>query len=110
MHRRDFFLTLSIAAMWPLATQAQQQAKKIPRVAYLESKTPTPTVDGLLNGLRELGYVNDQNIILLKVEFAGPTVREMKEASWLRFQTATSLLYRELSAELPHNRRRVTSP
>ena len=81
MQRRQFVRILGSAALWPTVAQAQHQSKRIPRVAYLESKTSprTPNVEGLLTGLRELGYVDGQNIGLVELR-AGPTVREMKEA------------------------------
>ncbi|HTG02493.1 MAG TPA: ABC transporter substrate binding protein [Bradyrhizobium sp.] len=59
------------------ASAANQKTSK---VAYLENKIPTPAVDGLLTGLRQLGYVDGQNISLVKQEYAGPSLKEMKEA------------------------------
>jgi putative ABC transport system substrate-binding protein len=80
MQRREFVRILGSAPLWPIVAQAQHQSKRIPRVAYLESKTRTPVVEGLLTGLRELGYVHGQNIRMVEQQYAGPTVREMKEA------------------------------
>jgi putative ABC transport system substrate-binding protein len=79
MKRREFIRILGTAAAWPVVAQAQR-TKRLPKVAYLENKIPTPAVDGLLTGLRQLGYVDGQNISLVKQEYAGPSLKEMKEA------------------------------
>ena len=63
--RRAFIGTLAggfLAA--PLAAQAQQTGK-IPRIGFLRSgPPPRPFVEGFEQGLRELGYVDGQNIII----------------------------------------------
>ena len=66
MKRREFITVLGgAAATWPLAAHAQKSAK-IPRVAVF--LFGTPQADNLLpffrQGLRDLGYVEDRNIIL----------------------------------------------
>src|SRR5215203_2837563 len=70
MKRRDFIITLGgLAAGWPLAADAQQGAK-IPRVGILSparSEGPDasrPTLNALVEGLRELGYTEGQNIVI----------------------------------------------
>ena len=47
----------------PLAAEAQP-ASRIPRIAFLSTTSPgtSPTTDAFLHGLRELGYVEGQNI------------------------------------------------
>jgi hypothetical protein len=47
----------------PLAAEAQP-ASRIPRIAFLSTTSPgtSPTTDAFLQGLRELGYVEGQNI------------------------------------------------
>jgi hypothetical protein len=65
--RRRFVLTsLAGALTAPLAAGAQQPAK-MPRVGYLGFGVPgsDPSgIAGLRQGLRELGYVEHQNIIV----------------------------------------------
>src|SRR5450631_4298779 len=67
MRRREFITLLGgVAAAWPLAARAQQPAK-IHRIGILEtvsSSSNVKNIDALRRGLRELGYVENQNYIL----------------------------------------------
>ena len=64
MRRREFFKLLGgLAAGWPLATLAQQQASKLPKIGSILTE-PSELVEALSQGLRETGYVDGQNIIL----------------------------------------------
>src|SRR5260370_23139940 len=67
MRRRAFIALLGgVAAAWPLAARAQQPAK-IHRIGILEtvsSSSNVKNIDALRRGLRELGYVENQNYIL----------------------------------------------
>ena len=60
MRRRAFISLLGGAAAWPLAARAQQ-AKK-PRIGVLVVANPEPFWGQFRDGLRELGYVEGQNI------------------------------------------------
>jgi putative ABC transport system substrate-binding protein len=66
MRRREFITLLGGAAVgWPLAGSAQQP--KIPRVGFPFGSTPTLTkyyIEAFRQGLRELGYVEGQTIVL----------------------------------------------
>src|SRR6476469_281282 len=69
MKRRDFVITLAgLAAGWPLAAGAQQG--KMPRIGILSlarSEGPDasrPALNALVEGLRELGYIEGQNIVI----------------------------------------------
>ena len=59
MQRRDFVTALGLAAVWPLPVQAEQP-KKVPRIGVIV--TGAPDINAFLQGLRELGYVDGQNI------------------------------------------------
>ena len=64
--RRKFLATLGgAAAAWPLAAWAQQ-GKRIPRIGVLLFGTPNtdPNLGAFLRGLRELGYIEPQNIVI----------------------------------------------
>jgi putative ABC transport system substrate-binding protein len=67
MKRRAFLGTLAgclLAA--PLAAEAQQ-AGKVPRIGYLGLTSPSdrpPLLDAFRQGLRELGWVEGQNIVI----------------------------------------------
>jgi putative ABC transport system substrate-binding protein len=67
MKRREFITLLGGAAVaWPLAARAQQPAR-IYRIGILETvslASNTKNIDALRRGLRELGYVENQNYVL----------------------------------------------
>src|SRR5262249_45087666 len=56
--RREFITLLVGAAAWPLAARAQQQGR-IPRIGIIDD---TPMWDAFRQGLRDLGYLEGQNI------------------------------------------------
>jgi hypothetical protein len=62
MRRRDFMRLLGgAAAVWPLATRAQQAA--MPVVGVLGSGASAPLfTTALATGLKETGYVEGQNV------------------------------------------------
>ena len=60
---------LSILVLLAIAVIAQaQQPAKVPRIGYLsrtgDSKNPGPQVEGFRQGLRDLGYVEEKNILI----------------------------------------------
>src|ERR1700716_3446374 len=62
--RRQFIaLLVSVAAAWPVAAWAQR-SRRICRVGVLANEK-WPPLDGLRDGLRELGYVEGQNLELV---------------------------------------------
>jgi putative ABC transport system substrate-binding protein len=62
MRRREFITLLGGAAAWSLAAQAQQ-AVKLHRIGILSPDLPPPGfLEAFRQGLRELGYVEGQNI------------------------------------------------
>ncbi len=67
MRRREFVALLGgAAAAWPYSLRAQQGAKR-PRLGVLLFSTPQadPNTPSFLRGLRELGYVDGQNIEII---------------------------------------------
>src|SRR6201981_3493220 len=72
IRRREFIVTLGgSAAAWPLSLRAQQ-GKRIQRIGVLLFGTPDtdPNLPAFLRGLRELGYVEGQNIAI-EYRYAG---------------------------------------
>jgi putative ABC transport system substrate-binding protein len=65
MRRRKFITLVGTAVAWPLTARAQQ-GKRIPRIGVLLFGTPDtdPNLPAFLRGLRELGYVEGQNIAI----------------------------------------------
>jgi putative ABC transport system substrate-binding protein len=61
------------AILLALCVPAQaQQAKKIPRIGYLTGATPdgqSARIESFRQGLRELGYVEGKNIIIIIIEY-----------------------------------------
>ena len=69
MQRREFITLLGgAAAAWPLSAHAQKAAGKIPRIGVLwhagSAEEEGRYFKGFIEGLRDLGYIAGQNIIL----------------------------------------------
>jgi putative ABC transport system substrate-binding protein len=68
MNRESFYLLLAVLFLAAYFPAEAQQPAKIPRVGYLsrtgDSKNPGPLVEGFRQGLRELGYIEEKNILL----------------------------------------------
>jgi ABC-type uncharacterized transport system substrate-binding protein len=60
MQRRDFVMALGLAAVWPLPVQAEQPTK-VPRIGFIVTGARA-NLNAFLQALRELGYVDGQNI------------------------------------------------
>ena len=65
VQRREFITLLGAAVAWPLAARTQQRAGRVRRIAWLgigRADEPSPYVDSLRAGLRELGWVEGRNL------------------------------------------------
>src|SRR5262249_54764333 len=66
VRRRDFITLLGGATTWPLAARAQQE--KMPVVGFLNSLSPNNlaqlTLENFLQGLKEAGFVDGQNVTI----------------------------------------------
>ena len=66
MRRREFIILLGAVVTWPHAARAQR-ATKVPRIGYLGYSSPTlerDLVGVFQQGLRNIGYVDGQNIAI----------------------------------------------
>src|SRR6478609_11583550 len=66
MRRRDFITVLgSATAAWPLVARAQQ-APSVPRIGWIAVGTPQGSefFEAVRQGLRQLGYVEGQSVII----------------------------------------------
>ena len=61
MRRREFIGLVGGVAAWPFAARAQQP-RKVARIGYLAASNRVPWIDGLVDGLRDLGYVEGRNL------------------------------------------------
>lgn len=77
MKRRDFIGTIIGGAIVRARIAQAEQVKGIPTVGYVDGPAGK---QGLLEGLRELGYVDGQNIKLIEQHFGAPTVADMRAA------------------------------
>ena len=85
MKRRAFIKLLGSAAAWPLAARAQQ-ATKIPRIGILspsrseEAGPNRVTLQAFVAAMRELGYVDGQNITIER-ELSDADADRLREAA-----------------------------
>jgi putative ABC transport system substrate-binding protein len=65
IRRREFITLVGSVAAWPFYAQAQQAA--VPVIGFLHAASPKdwgPSVAAFRQGLRETGFVEDQNVII----------------------------------------------
>jgi putative tryptophan/tyrosine transport system substrate-binding protein len=62
--RREFITLLGVAAAWPLTVRAQQSMPVIGFLGLGSAGGTALRVSGFLKGLRELGYVDGQNLAI----------------------------------------------
>jgi len=70
MKRRAFIRLLGGAAAWPLVARAQQPAEKLARIGSIQNFR-NENFEAFIQGLREAGYVDGQNMLLETQFYAG---------------------------------------
>jgi putative ABC transport system substrate-binding protein len=70
MKRRAFIRLLGGAAAWPLVARAQQPAEKLARIGSIQNFR-NENFEAFIQGLREAGYVDGQNMLLETRFYAG---------------------------------------
>jgi putative ABC transport system substrate-binding protein len=67
MRRREFVTLIGVAATWPLAARAQQPQGWVATIGWLgsfSSETSRPLLAAFHQGLKEIGYVEGQNVTI----------------------------------------------
>ena len=67
IRRREFIVTGGGAVAWSIAAQAQQRFARVRRIAWLgigRADEPSPYVDSLRAGMRELGWIEGSNLTI----------------------------------------------
>ena len=67
MRRREFVTLIGGAATWPLAARAQQPQGRVVTIGWLgsfSSETSRPLLAAFHQGLKEIGYVEGQNVTI----------------------------------------------
>ena len=59
MRRREFITFLGGAAAWPVAARAQRPPVRMPRIGIIDDE---PVWDSFRQGLRDFGYIENQNV------------------------------------------------
>jgi len=61
VRRREFISLLGSAAAWPIAARAQRPPVRMPRIGIIDNE---PVWDSFRQGLRDFGYIENQNIAI----------------------------------------------
>ena len=82
MKRRELITLIGGAAAWPLAARAQQ-AGKVPRIGFLLFGSPEDTayaqlIGAFRSGLRDLGYIEGNNIVI-EYRYAGASQERLSD-------------------------------
>jgi putative ABC transport system substrate-binding protein len=83
MKRREFIAaSAGIALGWAFAAQAQRESQsQSPKIGYLSlAPGPSPRSEALRQGLRDLGYVENQTI-LIEYRWSGGDLNRLREAA-----------------------------
>ena len=96
MNRRAFLSGLGTALAWPLAATGQQAV--IRRIGWLSAGSePDPSLRAFRDGLRQLGYVEDQNIAL-DIRHAHGNLEALRTAAAELAQANVALIVASLTA------------
>jgi ABC-type uncharacterized transport system substrate-binding protein len=109
MNRRRFLLTsLAGAFAAPLDARAQQ-AGKVPRIGFLRAgQPPTAWVEALRQGLRELGYVHGQNVVV-EFRFTDGSLDQLPQLAEALVQSRVSVILASSSPSAVAAKKATTS-
>jgi len=98
--------------------EAQQPAKQIPRIGFMSSAgapgSPAPLFDAFRQGLRDLGYVDGKNIVIVhryaegRLDWMPPFVHETSSSPVMPSTMMSSPLIKESFAEVSDGTLTVT--
>jgi putative ABC transport system substrate-binding protein len=72
MWRREFVALAGRAAVWPLAVWAQRLPTRVPRIGIIDDE---PLWNNFRQGIPDLGYIENQNIVIEYRSAEGKTDR-----------------------------------
>jgi putative ABC transport system substrate-binding protein len=109
LKRREFITLLGgAAAILPVAARAQQR-KTIPRVGYLTQRASvSPVEEAFQQGLRDLGYIDGQNLIT-EYRFAGGSVEKLPELAAELIALKVDVVFASGSEATQATRRQTTT-
>jgi putative ABC transport system substrate-binding protein len=109
MKRREFLATLGAAMAWPAAAAAQDKPARI-GVLVLGNPDPEPFLKELREGLRQLGYIEGQNVQLefrsakgkhSDLPVAAAELVALKVDVIVSFQTPAGIAAKNATSEIP---------
>ena len=77
MKRREFLTLVGAAAAWPLSARGQQSNIRLPRIGIIDDE---PVWDYFRQGLRDLGYVERENV-LIEYRSSGGRLDQLTQAA-----------------------------
>src|SRR5229473_3588807 len=78
MDRRAFIGTICVGILCPPFIAEAQQAGKVPRVGVLRAGAPDLVIEQFRQGLRDLGWVEGQNVAV-EYRFAGEQLEQLPD-------------------------------
>ena len=112
MKRREFITLLGGAAFaWPLAARAQQ-AGKVWRIGLLSGASRSAVsglYDGFVQGMRELGYVNEKDYVIEWRSVEGGNYERVPEIAAEFVRLKVDVIVTAMGAALPTLQRAITT-
>jgi putative ABC transport system substrate-binding protein len=108
MKRRELIASAGTALLaWPLVARAAAQCARLGFLGFGNPAAAAPQVEALRAGLRDLGYVEDKNLV---IEFRwSSTLEQMQEAATELARMKVDLIFASSSTEVEPARRATST-